>query len=92
MVYGLHCKVHSHEFNDRNQPHKGGSDGNTCKACLCDGSIPESLRSVLIDESFSNFIGPVVVGDFFSDDEDVGISGEFLVKSPIECFSVSDFL
>lgn len=47
---------------------------------------------MLIDESFGNFIGSVVVGDFFSDDEDVGISVEFLVKSPVECLSVGDFL
>lgn len=50
------------------------------------------MGSVLIDESFGNFIGSVVVGDFFSDDEDVGISVEFLVKSPVECLSVGDFL
>ena len=36
---------------------------------------------MLVDKSFSNFIGSMIVGNFFSDDEDILISNKLLIKS-----------
>jgi hypothetical protein len=45
---------------------------------------------VLIDESFCDFVGTMIISDFFSDDEDIRVSGELLVEGLIQSFSIGD--
>lgn len=45
---------------------------------------------MFIDESFCDFVGTMIIGDFFSDNEDIRVSGELLVEGPIQSFSIGD--
>lgn len=49
------------------------------------------MRTVLIDESFCDFVGAMIIGDFFPNDEDIGVSGKLLVQGSVESFSIGDF-
>lgn len=75
MVDRLKSKVHRHELHDRSKPHESSSAADTSEAAFCNGSVPKSLGAVLIDESFSDFVGSMIVGNLLSDNEDVGVSG-----------------
>ena len=45
---------------------------------------------MFIDESFCDFVGTMIIGDFFSDNEDIRVSGELLVEGLIQSFSIGD--
>ena len=74
VVDGLESEVNGHELYDGGEAHKRGSTRQPCKSAFSDGGVPESLGAVLVDESLRDLVGSVVVGDLFSNDEDVGIS------------------
>jgi hypothetical protein len=46
---------------------------------------------VFVIKSFGNFISTVVLGDFFTDQEDVGISLDLFVHGLVEGISVGEF-
>ena len=91
MIDCLESKVYGHELDDGGKPHEGSPATDSSEAAFGDGGVPESLRSMLVDESLGDFVGPVIVGDFLPNDEDIGVSVEFLVEGTVESLSVGDF-
>lgn len=47
---------------------------------------------MFVNEALRDFVGSVIVGDLFSDDEDVGVMSELLIEGFVECLSNCDFL
>jgi len=91
MINRLQSKVNGHELNYWCKTHEGSSTTNSSETTLSDRSVPESMGTVLIDESFCDFVGTMIIGNFFSNDEDIGVSGKLLVQGFVESFSIGDF-
>lgn len=92
VVDSLKCEVHGHELYHGSESHECSAAADACEPCLGDGCVPEALRSPLVNKSFRYLVCAMVVGDLLAHDEHLLVSGELLVKSSVQCFSVGDFL
>ena len=90
LVPGDVGKAPEHEFHDRTHAEHAGSDAHTDEAGLGDGGIDDPFVAPLFPETIGDFISPVILGNFFAHEDDIFITGQFLVEGLADGFAVSD--
>ncbi len=78
MVDGLHGEVPGHELHDRLQPRKGGADANAGKAIFGDGGVDDTRGPELVEQALRHLIGPLILGDLLTHDEDAWVGAHLL--------------
>lgn len=81
VVNSLQSEIHCHEFNNRFQSHRRSSDTYSSEPCLGDRSVDDSLGTVLVDQALWNFVGTMVLPNFFSHKENFFISFQLFIQS-----------
>ena len=66
LVHCLHGEVECHKFNDRTQPAKGRTHGNTGKAMFRNWCVYDAFAAKLIQHPLRDFIGTLIFADFFA--------------------------
>ncbi len=92
VVDGLKRKIHSHELNDRSEAHESSTTTDSSEAGFSDGGVPQSVGSPFVDQSFRYLVCAVIVGDLFSHNEHLLVSGQLFIKGFIKGLSNCDFL
>ena len=70
LVDCLHGEVDGHEFHNGTQVLEGCANGKTGESHFSDWGINDSLVSVFLVQSLGNFVGTLVLSDFFSQNKD----------------------
>ncbi len=79
-----------HEFHDGAEAEHGGTDAHADEGGLADGRVADALISEAFPEAFGDFVGAVVFGDFFAEEDDIGIALDFFGECVAESFAVGD--
>mmetsp|Transcript_1434 Transcript_1434/g.2041 ORF Transcript_1434/g.2041 Transcript_1434/m.2041 type:complete len:214 (+) Transcript_1434:816-1457(+) len=92
VVNGLHCKVESHELDDRLESRHGGSHSNSCEPSLCDGGVIHALRTKLLQQPASDLVCALVLSDLLAHDVHLIIPGHLLLHSRVNSVPDSQHL
>ena len=79
-----------HEFHHGADAQHGGADTHADEAGFANWSINHALVAEALPEAFGDFVGAVVLSHFFSDDDDIFVTDDFLGEGVIEGFAVGD--
>ena len=87
MVDGLEGEVPCHELNNGSESFEAGTDGETGEAGLRDGRIDDAVGTVAVPHAFGNFVGTIILGDFLTDEENVGVTLNFVAHGGVDCLT-----
>ncbi len=79
-----------HEFHDGAQTEHGGTDAHADECGFADGRVADAFIAETFPEAFGDFVGAVVFGDFFAEEDDIGIALDFFGEGVAESFAVGD--
>ena len=84
VVNSLQREIERHELDDRAQAVETSADGNSGESSLTNWSVPDALRTVAVPHTLRHLIGTIVLGDFFADEEDVGVALDFVAHGAVD--------
>ena len=79
-----------HKLHDWPHAHHGRPNGKSGKSSFAYGGIDNSFRAEFFQHALGNLVRALELSDFFSHEDNLVISGNFLRKRLIECFSISN--
>jgi len=74
-------EVERHEFNNRAKTTHCGPDGQAAEAVLGNRGVDDALGTELVQHAFTDFVGSIVLGDFFTQEEYTLVAHHFLGHS-----------
>lgn len=81
LVPGDGVETPEHEFHDGANAEHGGADSHSDETGFTDGGIDDTIVAPFVPKAFGDFVGTVVLGNFFTHQDDHGVAGEFLIES-----------
>lgn len=82
-------EVPRHELDDGAEPDHGCADSHAREAALRDRRVEHPLRAELFEHAFGDFVGPLVVADFFAHQDHHRVSIHLLDHRGAEGFPVT---
>ena len=90
LIEGDERKTEGHELDDRPQADHGRADAHAGETVLADRRVDDPLRPEAIEQTLADFVGAVVLRDFFAHEEDIGIALEFFSERFVQRLAISD--
>ena len=81
---------HKHHLHNWADAEHGCADCHTREGGFGDGCVDQAFVAVFFPETFSDFVGTIVLGDFFAHDADVFVALDLFVECLLNSFAVSD--
>ena len=84
MVDRLQGEVEGHELDDGAEAFETSTDGDTSEASLSDWSVPDALRAIFVPHALGHFVGAVVLGDLFANQENPFVTLDLVTHSSVD--------
>src|SRR5690349_20661943 len=81
LVDRLHREIEGHELDDRPQASKARTDPKAGKALLSDRRIDDSPRSKFLQQTLTDLVGPLILGDLLSEQKNRLVAPHFFGHS-----------
>ena len=91
LIESEQSKIPGHELDDRPETDHRRSDADAGKSELGDRSVDDAHRTELVEQSFGNFVGAVVLSDFFAHEKDAVVALQLFAQRLGQRVMIGDY-
>src|SRR5262245_36745823 len=91
LVERYQGKAKGHEFDYWAESNHRCADTESGKTAFADRCVEHPLRAELVEEPLTDFVGPVVFGNLFAQQENVRVALHLFIQRLVDGLAVADF-